>query len=210
MKKARIVILEGTWWNTHEVPLVLPYFHALEISHREIDISHRTFRNADDVSYYVSRIPKNSGVFLYFACHGVDSELKPAGERSRISWEALQEVLSSAKDGAISFIHFGCCEMVRSGARRETLEPLLDISGAKWVSGYTNEIGWLESMLLDLALVSQVFVPFSWASDGRTAQLKRRATKFVENYEHLARQLGFSALCRLTNKDLLIPSRLHS
>ena len=23
-----VCILEGTWWSNHEVPLILPYFHA--------------------------------------------------------------------------------------------------------------------------------------------------------------------------------------
>ncbi len=69
-KRAPVYILEGTWWSNHEVPLILPYFHALATSHREIDLSHRTIRGADDIAYYVSKISRNAGAFLYFACHG--------------------------------------------------------------------------------------------------------------------------------------------
>jgi hypothetical protein len=53
MSKAQVVVLEGTWWSNQEVPLLLPYFHALSISHRDIDLSHRTIRSVEDIGYYV-------------------------------------------------------------------------------------------------------------------------------------------------------------
>src|SRR5262245_26680549 len=89
MSKARVVVLEGTWWSNHEVPLVLPYFHALSISHREIDLCHRTIRSVEDIAYYVGRISKNSGAMLYFACHGEGLHLKPAGKRDKINQAEL-------------------------------------------------------------------------------------------------------------------------
>lgn len=210
MSKARVVVLEGTWWSNHEVPLVLPYFHALSISHREIDLCHRTIRTAEDIAYYVGRISKNSGVLLYFACHGEGLHLKPAGERDKITQAELLDALGKAKEGAVSFVHFGCCEMIAPNARRETHQGILDASGAKWSSGYTKDVDWLQSTFLDLALVTEVFVPQCASTDGRVTQLKKRATDFVRSYSQLARELGFSALSKVAGGPKLFPARLCS
>lgn len=210
MSKARVVILEGTWWSNHEVPLVLPYFHALSISHREIDVSHRTIRCVEDIAYYVGRISKNARCLLYFACHGERLQLKPAGERAKISQERLLEALGKAKPGAVSFVHFGCCEMIDAKARRETHQKILDATSARWSSGYTASVDWLQSTFLDLALVTEVFVPQSASKDGRVTRLKRRAGDFVKSYEQLARELGFSALSKVSSGTKLFPERLRT
>jgi hypothetical protein len=205
LSKAPVVVLEGTWWSNHQVPLVIPYFNALAASHRDIDLSHRTICSAEDIAYYVSRIAKNAGAMLYFACHGGRLSLVPADGRSPISQAALLEALAKAKEGAISFIHFGCCEMVAPDDRRATHQRVLGACNAKWASGYTKSIDWLPSMFLDLALVSEVFVPYH---DGGV-QLKRQADNFVRMYEQLARELGFSALAEVSAGNLLFPERLH-
>jgi hypothetical protein len=210
MSKARVVVLEGAWWSNDEVPLVLPYFHALSISHREIDLCHRTIRSVEDIAYYVARISKNSGAMLYFACHGEALHLKPAGERAKISQTKLLDALSEGKDGAVSFVHFGCCEMIAPNARRETHQKILDASGARWSSGYTKDVDWLQSMFLDLALVTEVFVPQCASIDGRVTRLKKRATDFVGSYEQLAREPGFSAPSKVTGGATLFPERLRS
>lgn len=209
MSKARVVLLEGTWWKSHEVPLILPYFHALAISHREIDLCHRTIRCVEDIDYYVGKISKNAGALLYFACHGEELHLKPAGERDKISQDELLAALSSAKEGAVSFVHFGCCEMIDPDDRRKTHDGILDASGAKWSSGYTKEVDWLQSTLLDLALVAEVFIPQCASTDGRKTRPKALATDFISTYEQLARDLGFSAFSKVTGGAQLFPQRLR-
>jgi hypothetical protein len=209
-KRAPVYILEGTWWSNHEVPLILPYFHALATSHREIDLSHRTIRGADDIAYYVSKISRNAGAFLYFACHGKRQRLSPSDGRSTVPPEELLAALSQAKAGAIAFVHFGCCEMVATSARRQTHEKISGATGARWVSGYTTPVDWLQSTLLDIALVSEVFVPDHQAKAKQGRKLKPRAEQFIKNYEQLARELGFSALAETSSGQLLFPERLHT
>jgi hypothetical protein len=209
MRKAPVFILEGSWWSTHEVPMVLPYFNALATSHRAIELSHRTFRSADDIAFYISRIPKNAGAMVYFACHGSELRLYPADGRSAIDQDALLAALAEARNGAVSFIHFSCCEMVDANDRRGSHQRILDCCSVRWVSGYTKPIDWLQSIFLDLALVSEVFVPDFKAADGRKAPLKRQAETFMNMYEQLARELGFSALSRVSEGLRLFPERLH-
>jgi hypothetical protein len=185
-------MLEGTWWSNREVPQVLPYFEALVKSGNRINLSHRTFRNAEDIAYWVSKIRKNEKAFLYFACHGENQNLVPADGRSPISNNKLLECLETAKEGAIEFIHFSCCEMLSRNNRRESLERYLKSSGAKWASGYSESADWLQSTLLDLALVADLAVPYHNDGKKKNVKLSFRGRSFLKDYEQLVRSLGFS------------------
>lgn len=207
-KKARIIILEGAWWKEHEVPQILPYFQALAVTHPDaIEISHRTFRNVDDIAFYVSQIEKDEGVMLYFACHGNEGVMEPSGN-TRILPAELVQALGNAKSNAISFVHFGSCEMVH-GRRRESHLAIMKASGATWVSGYTKEVDWLPSTFLDLMLVASIFVPQHGVVDGRSKRINHNANNFYGMYEQTIRQLGFSALSMSSTSERLYPPALR-
>lgn len=208
-KKARVIILEGSWSHEHEIPQILPYFQALAVTHPDdIEISHRTFRNVDDIAFYASQIKKNEGVLLYFASHGCDGMLQPSGDVS-IALSAVADALAGAKEGAISFVHFGSCEMVSHRRRRESHVAIMEACGAKWVSGYTKSVDWLPSTFLDLMLVSSIFMPQHGETDGRAARINHNASDFFEMYEQTARHLGFSALSRNATGEKLYPAALR-
>jgi len=208
-RRAPCYIFEGTWWANREVPQVLPYLQALHASDGRLDLSHRTFRCADDLAYWLSKIPKTERSFVYVACHARDGNLYPADGRSAVPLEKVCDALGAAKPGAIEFLHFGSCEIVDSRNRRGSLQSLADASRARWVSGYVNDVYWLPSMLLDLALVGELFLPFYHETRTRRPRLKARAQWFLRSYEQLARELGFSGLARnLAGVDALIPRRL--
>jgi hypothetical protein len=208
-KKARVIILEGAWEDEHEVPQILPYFQALAVTHPDdIEISHRTFRNVNDIEFYASQIGKNEGVLLYFACHGGDGMLQPSGDTS-ISLDLVAQALGKAREGAIAFVHFGSCEMVLAGRRRESHRTIMDACGAKWVSGYTKSVDWLPSTFLDLMLVTSIFKPQHGETDGRAARINHNANRFFEMYEQTARHLGFSALSVNATGEKLYPAALR-
>ncbi len=208
--KARIVILEGSWERAHEPPLVLPYFQALAISHPGFSVTHRTIRSADDIAFWIRKIPQGSRSFVYFACHGEDLDLLPVGARSRVSRADLIKALERAKPEAIAFLHFGCCEMVDPDRRKKSLQELSDACEAYLVSGYTDSIDWLRSMVLDLALAAELFGPFANARLRRGPKLQANADRFVRAYEQLARRLGFSGLSYFvgSRRYRLFPARL--
>lgn len=211
MKKVlSFYILEGTWWSTRETPQILPYFQALANSGNRIALSHRTFRNLDDLIYWIRRIPRNEGAFLYIASHGEDLCLIPTKREEKIANADVVKALSQARKGAISFLHFGCCEMIDAGDRRKCLNEYLNASNARWVSGYVDEVDWLPSTLLDLALIAELAVPYH--SDARIIdpRLGVRTHNFIRNYEQLVRSLRFSAAYRnRKGKTTLYPARLH-
>ena len=203
-------MLEGTWWSNREVPQVLPFFKALENSGTRIKLSHRTFWNVNDIGYWVSKIKKDERAFLYFACHGENQMLVPSDGRSPIKNDELLNALSNAKPGAIEFVHFGCCEMIDCNNRRESLENYLNATKAKWASGYSESVDWLQSMLLDLALISDLAVPYHEDGKNKNVKLSFRGRRFLKNYEQLVRSLGFSgAYNNKAGKIELFPKR-HS
>jgi hypothetical protein len=209
-RTAPFYIFEGTWWSPREVPLVLPFLQALQTVDGRLSLSHRTFRSADDLKYWIKRIPKNDRAFVYIACHASNGALYPVDSRSHIAWDELLAALKTAKPGAIEFLHFSVCNIVAVGNRRNSLKALADASRAHWVSGYIKDVDWLPSMLLDIAVVSELFLPFYHETSSRRPQLRARARRFLSTYEQLSRNLGFSGLARkLAGIDALFPERFR-
>jgi hypothetical protein len=208
--RAPCYVLEGTWWSNREVPKVLPYFEALQASHGPFHLGLRTIRSAEDIAYWMRKIPRGAGAFVYVTCHGAAGNLYPADGRSPVTRQDLLDALSAAKPGAVQFLHIGTCEIVDKARRRQSLQELAVASGARWVSGYVTAVDWLRSMFLDLAVVAELYVPYFADARGQAPKLKVRADQFVRDYEQLARALGFSALCRNTaGGEYLIPQRLR-
>lgn len=208
-RRAPCYIFEGTWWGPRETPLVLPFLQALEALDRGLSLSHRTFRSAEDLQYWFARIPKGERAFVYIACHADGDDLQPVDGRSRVTRDQLLDALKAAKPNAIEFLHFGACEFVDPANRRARLKELAEASGARWVSGYVKTIYWLPSMLLDLAVVGELFLPFYHETNRRRPKLRARAKRFLHTYEQLARDLGFSGLSSLAGISALIPARLN-
>ena len=158
-KRAPVCILEGTWWSNHEVPLILPYFHALATSHREIDLSHRTIRGADDIAYYVRRSRATRGHFSTLPAMGSGSGFRPPMAVRRFRPRDCSRPWRRRKPARLRSCTSGAARWSR---RRHAARPMRRSRrrpGARWVSGYTTPVDWLQSTLLDIALVSEVFVP---------------------------------------------------
>jgi hypothetical protein len=188
---------------------VLPFLQALAAFERDLVLSHRTFRSADDLKYWFKRIPRADRAFVYISAHTGSGDLQPVDGRSRITRDQLIESLRAAKPGAIEFLHFGACEIIDQRSRRRDLEAFANASRARWVSGYVKPVEWLPSMLLDMAVVSELFLPFYHETYARRPQLRPRALRFLTSYEQLARSLGFSGLAhKLGGINALIPARI--
>jgi hypothetical protein len=208
--RASCWIFEGTWWRAREVPLVLPFLQALQATKGGITLSHKTFRSGDDLRYWFKRIGRNERAFVYIACHAKDGELQPVDGRSRMALDELLDALGGAREDAVEFLHFGACQLIPRERRGDMLMKLARASGARWVSGYTLEVDWLASMLLDLAVISELFLDFHHSSITRRPPLHRKAQVFLSTYEQFARKLGFSGLvANGGSAGKVVPERLR-
>jgi hypothetical protein len=188
----------------------LPYFQAISETVAPLDIGHRTFRCAEDLDYWIARIPKRSAAFVYVACHGGDSGLEPV-RRAFIPRARIVEAFGRAKQDAISFLHFGTCGMVAEGDRRTSLREIRRACGARLISGYAGDVTWLPSTLLDIVIAAELFVPYHSDRKEGAPRLATRTRGVFRQYEALARKLGFSALVADTaGVERMIPERLWS
>lgn len=209
---ANIYVFEGSWDRPNEAPQVLPFLSAYEQTFKNIKLNHRTIRNQADLAYYIGKIPKGNQSLVYIACHGDIGLLDPSDKKSQIHMHELQAALNSAKQDSIAFLHLGCCHFLQQeeGSRRNYLNELIgSMEGGRWVSGYTKEVDWLGSLLLDLAFISEVYVPWREAPTQKR-EAEKSAERFLKAYEQLVRSLGFSALSTIGRSDVLIPHRLSS
>ncbi len=88
-----IYVFEGSWSRRNEAPQVLPYLQAYEQTYRDVRIHHRTFRNSDDLGYYLSEIAARDRAFVYVACHAQNDYLNPSDEAGRIGYDTLVDLL---------------------------------------------------------------------------------------------------------------------
>lgn len=133
----------------------------------------------------------------------------PHAGDTQIPLSHVADALKEAKAGAIAFVHFGSCEMVTHGRRRDSHLAIMEACGASWVSGYTKPVDWLPSTFLDLMLVASIFVPQHGETDGRSKRINHNANSFYEMYEQTVRHLGFSALSVGSGGERLYPPALR-
>lgn len=201
--KLKIMILEGAWEKPTQQPQILPFFNALAAAQGDYLVMYRTFRNNDDIKYYVNKLEKNGEYLLYFSCHAKDLKLQPAGKANKIELNELLDALKGAKKKhAIKYIHFGCCEMVSKNDCKKSLGEFMNASGAQWASGYTKDIDWIPSTLLDLAIIEEILC-YAHFGEGKH---KLKIVEFLKTYGSLVKSIGFRALTNLgAEKQTLVP-----
>lgn len=209
MRRAPVWIFEGTWWDHHESSKVLPYFQAVSSTVAPLDIGHRTFRSADDLEYWIKKIPRGTSAFVYVACHGNGEGLWPVSN-TLISVDELCATFTAAKDGAIGFLHFGTCGVVDGTNRRASLQRLRRAARARFVSGFTRPIDWFQSTLFDVVIAAELFVPYYLDARHSAPKLAKRASDAYREHQALARRLGFTGLVSTASGgETMIPARLR-
>ncbi|MBN8726978.1 MAG: hypothetical protein J0H15_04660 [Xanthomonadales bacterium] len=202
---ANIYMFEGAWEKATEPPQMLKFMQAYEQTFPGTRVHHRSFRNGEDLAYYLAKIPARQRALVYIACHGEVGLLEPSDKKSRITMATLLDILKSAFPQRIGFLHFGCCHILQpdDGLRRKLLVSLQEASGATFVSGYTKEVDWLESTLLDLALIHSVYV--EWRDKPTHVSKPMKSLEdFTSDYRPLIKKLGFSAMSSFGNKSQVL------
>ncbi len=117
---------------------------------RRLKTAHRVVHSRDALlkrlQQWSSPRSRSFGV-CYLAFHGAPGTLYAGDD------QATLEDLAGALQGRCGGrrLHLGACSI---GAVDEAdLRELRRVTGAQWVSGYTKDVGWIESAALDLILL---------------------------------------------------------
>ncbi len=161
-----LLILEGPWWTpAHKPkrPSVLPFLEGLEKYKGNFNIYYsnfyeaRGFRKAleDDLVHTVE-----DRLFLYIGAHGrsrMVGSLESESGKTITTGMRLTTLLSGVEKVAsysnIEGMILGSCTLAEN--RKEILSTLRT-SPIAWIFGYTCEIDWIPSTLVDVTIFEQM------------------------------------------------------
>ncbi|GAA4282753.1 hypothetical protein GCM10022261_02840 [Brevibacterium daeguense] len=149
-----IWVTEGYWSSDVSDSLsVRPMMQVLAAS-KTADHVHRHINDPDDLVKALTLLGQRRQdrfSIAYIACHGSPGVISFGDDQ--ISLEELADALPS---GALESktLHFGACSVLQDEAACRTL---LEATGAKAITGFTQEVDWLESMALDLLMFNLFF-----------------------------------------------------
>jgi hypothetical protein len=149
-------------------------------SNSHIKYIHRSAGTDDEVRFLLDsalqRGYKDYGI-IYLASHGFPGEIK-FGKRKLITIEEIAKMIDGKAVDKI--IHFGSCHTLNVSPRR--LNRFLERTGALAVSGYTREIDFIPSTVLDIMY-------FQFCQNYRKVPLIHKDLKDYAG--RMAREIGF-------------------
>lgn len=151
MKKA-LLVLESPWWTPEQNPKrasVLPFLQGLEKVRDDFSIYYSTFyeRHSLEHSLKYDLTETNEGrQFLYLASHGLG---RKAGKINIGTMLKIVKKYSSNIEG----LFISSCEL---GNNIEDFKVALIDSNIVWIVGYKCEVSWLDSTLLEVAIINEL------------------------------------------------------
>lgn len=128
---------------------VAPFFEGLSRFFDHVRIYRLNFYDAGSFALALEKAMSvtESRIVLYIGAHGSKGRIANANART-----IAAQIAKTAKD-KLEGVILSACE---TGASDETLEKVLE-GRANWVFGYSNSVHILSSMLLETAVLRQVF-----------------------------------------------------
>lgn len=184
-----IFCLEGDWWGDLKKPsTVRPIFELVGQMKPHPKYIHRGIGTREEFDHYL-RVwtQKKYAAFpiLYLAFHGNPRSLIVGDARRRnapAGLDAIAEVLAGRCQRRI--VHFGACSTLDCDARH--LKRFLNTTGALAVSGYTRDIGWMDSAAFEVFLLSTMQYNARTRAGARAIQIRINAAAKKQ-----ANELGF-------------------
>jgi hypothetical protein len=178
--------LEGSWnEDLTDRSSVLPMLELLERLEK-IDYVHRDVGTRPELEHYLARwIDEDLDYYvLYLAFHGKNTGLWLSDRTDGfVTLDYLAGVLADKLDGCV--VHFGSCSVM--AAEERALQRFLDQTGARAVTGYLSDVDWVDSALMDLAVMGTL-------SGYRQLGTALNRLEQAPQYESLRTELGFSVL----------------
>jgi hypothetical protein len=138
----KIFTIEGVW-DELGIMTVNPILNLLTQNYGTIT-SKFTFRNFDEFKRYISYITDED--IIYITTHGRSNNLKNGMSEDTISLDQLVDIIGcKAKN---RFLHLSACSVLNISD--DDLYKIKDKTQCKYLSGYSDDVYWLEGASMDL------------------------------------------------------------
>lgn len=156
MSGTALLVIEGLWWTPEQKPKrpsVLPFLEGLESYRGDFNIYYANFyektgfRRAleDDLTN-----TREDRLYLYIAAHGTGRRIGGLKERTGMKLPAMFRAVRDAGNYSnIEGVLIGSCSV---GNNIGDFISTTKESSLSWIFGYTCEIGWMASTLIDVSI----------------------------------------------------------
>lgn len=162
-----LLLLESPWWNPNINPTrasALPFFQGLERLHDYFNIYYSTFYDTRGFEVALSQDlihTHEKRQILYIGAHGNETSI--ANGRA----STLLEKVALYGDKIEGVIVSSCLV----GSRESNLWAPILINKTRWIFAYRHEVGWLDSLFIELALLEALALAEENYADDRETLL---------------------------------------
>lgn len=171
-----LLLLESPWWTPRSNPTrasSLPFFQGLERLHNHFNIYYSTFYDTQSFESALAQDLTHTHEkrqILYIGAHGTESRI--ANGRA----SAIMEKVALYGDKIEGVIVSSCLV----GARESNLWSPVFINKTRWVFAYRHSVNWLDSLLIELALLEALALAEEGYADDRDALLQTFANALAK------------------------------
>lgn len=156
MSSTALLVIEGLWWTPEQKPKrpsVLSFLEGLESYRGDFNIYYTNFYEKNGFKRALSDDLTNTRedrLFLYVAAHGTGKRIGGLKAKTGMKIPAMfKAVRTAANYSNIEGVVIGSCSV---GNNIGDFISTTKNSRIAWIFGYTCEIGWMASTLIDLSL----------------------------------------------------------
>lgn len=163
-----LLLLESPWWTPKIDPTrasSLPFFQGLERLHDHFNIYYSTFYDTQSFESALAQDlvhTREKRQILYIGAHGNENSI--AGGRA----STILEKVAIHGDKIEGVIVSSCLV----GARESNLWAPVLINKTRWIFAYRHSVNWLDSLLIELALLEALALAEDGYADDRDALLQ--------------------------------------
>ena len=166
-KRRGVFCLETIWYESADQTSVRPMLEMLRDCFLEVPFIHRHAVTVDAFKYHVLEwlsLEAKDFPILYLGYHGEEDLLQLRPPRieggydgddlidTQLSLLEVADILRGLGGCENRLIHFASCSTLGI----DDLNPLVDITGASAISGYSKEIDWVESTAFELTYLQNL------------------------------------------------------
>ncbi|PKL70546.1 MAG: hypothetical protein CVV30_04125 [Methanomicrobiales archaeon HGW-Methanomicrobiales-1] len=199
MSSSALLVIEGLWWTPEQKPKrpsVLLFLQGLESFQGDFNIYYANFYEKIGFRRALEDDLTNTSedrLFLYVAAHGTGKRIGGLKSKTGMKLPAMfKAVKNAANYSNIEGVLIGSCSV---GNNIDDFISTTKNSHIAWIFGYTCEIGWMASTLIDVSIFEHLMAL-------KKSDLKSRK-KILDAFEKaLSRFNGDYILCKGKTKSI--------